>query len=81
MFDRTGALLPQNILPSHIKVISEEQSEAYDVEAVIDHKGAPSNWLYLVRWKGYDAKDDTWEPEKHFHDNRPILKYWNCRNG
>jgi hypothetical protein len=35
----------------------------------------------LVRWKSYDAKDDTWEPEKHFHDNRPILKYWNRRNG
>ncbi|KAG1003675.1 hypothetical protein G6F25_010687 [Rhizopus arrhizus] len=64
-----------------VDVISEERSEVYDVEAVIDHKGTPSNWLYLVRWKGYDAKDDTWEPEKHFHDNRPILKYWNRRNG
>jgi hypothetical protein len=81
LVDGTGALLPRNILPSHIKVISEEQSEVYDVEAVIDHKGAPGNWLYLVRWKGYDAIDDTWEPEKHFHDNRSILKYWNCRNG
>ncbi|KAG1412531.1 hypothetical protein G6F58_007964 [Rhizopus delemar] len=81
LVDGTGALLPRNIPPSHIKVISEEQSEVYDVEAVIDHKGTPGNWLYLVRWKGYDAKDDTWEPEKHFHDNRPILKYWNRRNG
>ncbi|KAG1139974.1 hypothetical protein G6F37_009661 [Rhizopus arrhizus] len=62
-------------------LVDEERSEVYDVEAVIDHKGIPGNWLYLVRWKGYDAKDDTWEPEKYFHNNRPILKYWNRRNG
>ncbi|KAG1167100.1 hypothetical protein G6F36_012687 [Rhizopus arrhizus] len=81
LVDGTGVLLPRNIPPSHIKVISEEQSEIYNVEAVVDHKGTPGSWLYLVSWKGYDAKDDTWEPEKHFHDNRPILKYWNRRNG
>jgi hypothetical protein len=33
----------QNIPPSHIKVISEEQSEIYNVEAVVDHKGTPGN--------------------------------------
>ena len=75
------AFLPRNIPSSHIKVISEEQSELYNIEVVIDHKGIPGNLLYMVRWKGYDAKDGTWEPERHFHNNKTILKYWNSRNG
>jgi hypothetical protein len=43
LVDGTDALLPRNISSSHIKVISEEQSEVYDVEAIIDHKGTPGN--------------------------------------
>ena len=25
---------------------------------------------YLVRWKGYDEDNDTWEPEKHLENAR-----------
>jgi hypothetical protein len=53
------------LIPSQIKVISQEvslsntdQSESYDVEAVLHHKGSPGNYLYKVRWKGYE-EDDT----------------------
>ena len=83
LVDATGALLPRDVPPSQIKVISQEvslsntdQSESYDVEAVLHHKGSPGNYLYKVRWKGYGEEDDTWEPASHFHDYRPIQKYW-----
>ena len=29
--------------------------------------------LYKVRWKGYTADDDTWEPEIHLEDCKEVL--------
>ncbi|KAG0809603.1 hypothetical protein G6F16_013572 [Rhizopus arrhizus] len=56
LVDATGALLPRDVPPSQIKVISQEvslsntdQSESYDVEAVLHHKGSPGNYLQWVK--------------------------------
>ena len=28
---------------------------------------------YLVRWKGYKADDDTWEPEENLHGCKQLI--------
>lgn len=35
----------------------------YDVESIQKHKGLKGKRLFLVRWKGFSSKDDTWIPE------------------
>lgn len=37
--------------------------EEYEVQEVVDHKIEKGISYYLIRWKGYDADGDTWEPE------------------
>ena len=41
--------------------------EEYTVEKILNHEGKPelkSSMKFLVKWKGYDDKHNTWEPWK-----------------
>ncbi|XP_006006743.1 M-phase phosphoprotein 8 isoform X2 [Latimeria chalumnae] len=51
----------------------EDEEDVYEVEQIIDMKMEKDEILYRVRWKGYSAEDDTWEPEAHLEDCREVL--------
>ena len=51
----------------------------YTVERLLDRRprrgrGKPS-YEFLVRWKGYDSSEDTWEPQEHILDASLIRAY------
>ena len=48
-----------------------EGEEAYEVEAILKHKGKGARHLYLVMWKGYPITEASWEPESHLY-NAPL---------
>lgn len=45
------------------KASAKSSNNEYEVEEVVDSKKVKGRTKYLIRWKGYDESDDTWEFE------------------
>ena len=45
------------------------------VSKVLAHRTRQGRLEFQVRWKGYTAADDTWEPEAHMVGNAAHRKY------
>ncbi len=51
-------------------------SEEYEVERIVAERASRKGKEFLVRWKGYDAEDDTWQSERDLRNAPEILKTW-----
>lgn len=51
-----------------------EDEEIYEVESILGHRVVNGQEQYLVHWKGYDSKDDTWEPLENVASCADIVK-------
>src|SRR5580692_3801331 len=54
-----------------------DNAEEYEVELIINHRyhGKKRQLQYLIRWKGYSAADNTWEPADQVHAPDLVRKY------
>ena len=59
----------ENLTPEWIQYFKQQRgggNEYWEVDAILDSRtsqyGAPE---YLIRWKGYSAAHDSWEPEEN----------------
>lgn len=44
---------------------SESGSNQYEVEKILKHKIVKKQRWFFIRWKGFTAQHDSWEPEKN----------------
>ena len=50
-----------------------DSEEEYEVEVILGHRGKPGQRIFLIRWKGYSAAEDTWEPERNLGNAQPLI--------
>ena len=55
-------------------IVNDE--EQYEVERIINHRKRGRSTQYLIRWKGYSALDDSWEPEANLENAKEILEQY-----
>lgn len=53
---------------------SEDEGDVYEVESLLDDKLVTERH-YLVRWKGFDATEDSWERESNLRCENILKKY------
>jgi hypothetical protein len=84
--DHTGDIFDRHVPADQLKLVSkqarsvDEQDDVYEVKKIIDHRGEPGSYEYLVDWVGYDADDRTWVKDSSFLDHEVIRRYWRERN-
>lgn len=65
--------------PADPPKVEEEELEE-EVECIIDVKRERGSLLWLVKWKGYPNKENTWEPKEHLKKSRAALNDFYCTN-
>ena len=56
----------------------DEEAE-YEVEKIVHSFKEHGNQVYIVKWKGYDSKHNTKEPEEHLLRNKLLLAFWRSK--
>lgn len=65
--------------------LDEEGEEVFNIERILDHritrksKSKKVFRQYLIRWEGYGAEYDTWEPEENIEvseEGMTLARYW-----
>uniref|UniRef100_F6S8F6 Chromo domain-containing protein n=2 Tax=Ciona intestinalis TaxID=7719 RepID=F6S8F6_CIOIN len=55
----------------------QEKAEIFEVEKVINRRKSKGRTFYLVRWKGFSSKDDTWEPTANLKHCKDVIQEYN----
>lgn len=57
--------------------MSPSMSQEYEVEEILQFREEDGVRLFLVKWKGYEPDNNTWEPEKNLvNASDAIGKFW-----
>jgi hypothetical protein len=55
----------------------DEVIEEYEVEHILDKRVRQGKTEYLVKWKGYENNENTWEPTEHLYCPDKVQEFVN----
>jgi hypothetical protein len=65
---------------SRLKVIKEgdeeSQQQVFRVQKIIEHRAVGDDFEYLVKWKDFSNKHNSWEKKENFQELEMITNYW-----
>jgi hypothetical protein len=77
---KSGLSSAQSMLQEYMKfhkldktTKSPKKQEEYEVEKIAEHKMKNNRPYYLVKWVGYEDKDNTWQAESSLQNAVEIL--------
>lgn len=74
MKQQQNGLLQFNDSIKRKQLQSEEEDKEYEVEKILNHRNVVGR-QYLIRWKGYDSDEDSWENEKNLNCAKLLNAY------
>jgi hypothetical protein len=61
--------------------IEEETKDEYEVEEILATNKISGKPHYLVKWKGYDTSENTWEPIEHLMGCHQLIQQFHQEKG
>jgi transposase InsO family protein len=77
--DGEGVEQKRRVPRDQLKVVREgkdENEDEYEVEYIIADKMERNGRMFLVKWKGFSAREATWEPKKNFNQTKVLREYF-----
>jgi hypothetical protein len=71
---------PKNAKITENMEIDDDTKQEYEVEKILNHKRVSGKPYYLVKWKGYDTSENTWEPIKNLTGCHQLIQQY-CSKG
>ncbi len=53
-----------------------DEGDLHEVDYIMQHRENNGKYEYLIKWKGYDKDQASWEPEDHINDPQPVERYF-----
>jgi hypothetical protein len=71
---------PRRPVPRPPPAIETSDGTEYEVEAIVAKRVRRGKREYLVKWLGYDAAENTWEPEDHLTNSSQLIRAFERRS-
>ena len=71
--------IPGCVQPPPPPIIVDNNEFEYEVEEILDSRLIRNRLYYLVKWIGYLASDNSWEPISHLSNCKDLINNFHSR--
>jgi hypothetical protein len=67
---------PKNATIAENMEIDDDTEQEYEVEQILNDKRVSGKPYYLVKWKGYNTSENTWEPIENLTNCAALIRQY-----